>query len=662
VEWRAVVEALAEPVLACGEDGALCAANPAAGRLLAWEPDALLGQPLSAIVPPRLHAVEGQPVHRYLLARAPGLGGRAVRATVLRRDGLELEVDLVLSTAPRPGPAGGTLLVATARPRQESVPSAPEVLGAPPPGRRSPEAGAARAGASGAGSSEAESHRRVFEHAPIGILHFDARGVITACNDAFVGILGSSRQVLVGLDMRTLPDPQMAAAVRRVLGGERAGYAGDYRSATSGKVTAVRVDFAPIRAPDGGVSGGVGLVTDVTEARRAEEALRRSEAALAQADRMASLGTLAAGVAHEINTPLSYVATSMELALGQVQAMRGDPAGAAGHLELLASLLANAQEGTERVRTLVQDLKTFSRADDPRQGRVDVEEVLEGALGLVGNELRHRARVVRDYGGVPAVRGAASRLSQVFVNLLVNAAQALPDGGHAGGQEVRVRTRREGARVRVEVSDTGSGIPPEQLGRIFEPFWTTKPAGVGTGLGLAICHGIVSALGGSIHVESEPGRGTTFRVLLPASEGEEAAAPPPAPPRPALTPPPVASAGGRRRLLLVDDSERFTWTLRLALQDRFDVTTAVSGRDALGLLLAPGACFDLVLCDLMMPDMTGMDVYEALQRERPGLEKRLVFMTGGAFTERAAAFLRQVGNRRLEKPFRPEAVDALLEG
>jgi CheY-like chemotaxis protein len=268
------------------------------------------------------------------------------------------------------------------------------------------------------------------------------------------------------------------------------------------------------------------------------------------------------------------------------------------------------------------------------------------------SHIRPRARLVRDYHPLLAVLADESRLGQVFLNLLVNAAQAIPEGDPERNSIV-VRTRQgPGREAIVEVEDTGVGIEPWKMRSIFEPFWTDKPIGVGTGLGLSIVHNIVSGLGGDIQVRSEPGRGSTFRVTFPVQSK-----PPPPGPRPAA---PAQVQGGKRpRVLLVDDEAHLGVTLAVGLRDQADVVPVRSGREAVRTLLADDS-FDLVLCDLMMPDLTGMDVFEQVGARRPELRGRFVFMTGGAVTERARKFLEQIPAQRLDKPFRLEQVEALL--
>jgi signal transduction histidine kinase len=198
----------------------------------------------------------------------------------------------------------------------------------------------------------------------------------------------------------------------------------------------------------------------------------------------------------------------------------------AERIEALKPRIDDVLEGAERVRRIVSDLKTFSRGDEEGIGPIDVHGALNASLNIAANQLRHRAKVVRCYGDVPFVQGNDKRLGQIFLNLLINAAQAIPDGDPEK-HEIRVTTAREGGgRVVVEISDTGSGIPPEIMEHIFDPFFTTKPAGVGTGLGLWICQRIVTGLGGEITVESDVSAGTTVRVKLPSAYATPSVPPP----------------------------------------------------------------------------------------------------------------------------------------
>jgi signal transduction histidine kinase len=405
------------------------------------------------------------------------------------------------------------------------------------------------------------------------------------------------------------------------------------------------------------VMDGLELRATMAERERLEAAVRDREAHVVQSDRLASLGTLAAGVAHEINNPLTYVVTNLGFvgerlaSLGEgLRRSDGKPVGA--ELADIREALAEAQEGAQRVRQIVRDLRTYSRGDDDKVKVVDVWRVLDWSANMAMNEIRHRARLVKDLGPVPGVRGTETRLGQVFINLLVNAAQAIAAGNRADN-EIRISTMTDGdGRAVIVISDTGPGIEPEALDRIFEPFFTTKPTGVGLGLGLFVCHGIIKSMGGTLTAESPPGAGATFVVTLPpalpviAHEGEGGPAPlPPA-------------SAHRTRVLAVDDEPHVLRSLQRAL-GAHEVIVADSGADALRRLEADPA-FDVILCDLMMDDMTGMDLHRRLQARAPELAQRIVFMTGGVFTDGARDFLAGVPNPCIEKPFDLKALRELV--
>jgi len=249
--------------------------------------------------------------------------------------------------------------------------------------------------------------------------------------------------------------------------------------------------------------------------------------------------------------------------------------------------------------------------------------------------------------------GSEVRLSQVFLNLLVNAAHAIPEGAPARN-EIRVSLRLgTPSQALVEVADSGSGIPEAERSRIFDPFFTTKPVGEGSGLGLSISRNIVEKLGGQIGFDTEVGRGSTFRVSLPLAQGEEAARPAAAPERPA----PALPAG--YRLLVVDDEPMVGAAVKRALDGDLQVVVAGSGREALERILA-GERFDRVLCDVMMPGMSGEELLAEVSRRAPHLRDAFIFMTGGAFTEVARGFVEAYGGPLLEKPLDLAALRRVL--
>jgi two-component system, cell cycle sensor histidine kinase and response regulator CckA len=454
--------------------------------------------------------------------------------------------------------------------------------------------------------------------------------------------------------------------LERVHPSDRAAFA-EQASAFPSEVRLLRRDGTPVVAEVVSMmvdyDGAPGLLTfarDLTERKQ-------MQVRLLQADRLVSVGTLAAGVAHEINNPLAYLLANLEHIANrrlpqfhdgllrleeEYPEIRPRLASLRQSLSECGEMLNIAREGADRVRTIVRDLKTFSRGDEERTGPVDVHRVLDASVNMAWNEIRHSAQLVRDYGEVPLIEANEARLGQVFLNLLVNAAQAIP-AGHALDNEIRVTTSTDArGGIRVEVRDSGSGIDRAAIPRIFDPFYTTKPEGVGTGLGLWICQGIVASLGGAITVDSEVGRGTTFVISLPVPDvtetersGAEGSEP----------------ATRRGRVLVIDDEPAISRALRDGLGDEHDVVIAASGREALALLLGddPGH-FDVILCDVMMPDLDGVELYEALREKRPKLAERVVFVTGGAFAAHAREFIERVSVPTLAKPFEIERVRALI--
>ncbi len=386
-----------------------------------------------------------------------------------------------------------------------------------------------------------------------------------------------------------------------------------------------------------GQPGSVIFIRDATERLRLQ-------AQLIRADRLAALGTMAAGVAHEINNPLAFV----QLALENIERRLADSSGTGE--PAIRALLADVHHGIDRIAAVARQLRTFSRTDDvpatepPPQS--SLREVLLNACRMVEREIQGRGRLEIDVGELPLVRGDARQLEQVFVNLLLNAAQAL-DPARSDGR-VELQARREGDRLWVLVRDNGKGIAPEDLARVFDPFFTTKSVGLGTGLGLSICHMILQSIGGDIAIESPPGKGTSVRVTLAVGDAIEASEPEPAAP---------SARAVRMRILVMDDEEPILRLIARGLGAQHEVVSAGSCREATAHLT--DGHFDLVLLDLRMPDGGGAQLCEWLARERPDLLSRVVLMTGGVNAEPVSAAGLSVPV--LNKPFTLRDIETLLE-
>jgi PAS domain S-box-containing protein len=418
------------------------------------------------------------------------------------------------------------------------------------------------------------------------------------------------------------------------------------RHRRDGTLFAASVTLAPV-VQRGKIVAVSAVTRDISEKKKLE-------AQLAISDRMASMGTLAAGVAHEINNPLAALTANLDLLAEQLGArppLDGSARPNSASSQVL-ELLGDARSSAQRIRRITRDLKLFSRPDERQRGAVELHGVIDSTIQMAWNEIRHRARLVKDYGDVLPVHGNETELAQVFLNLLVNAAQSIPEGS-AKANEIRISTTlNDSGHVAIEIRDTGVGIPAAALKHVFDPFFTTKPAGVGTGLGLSICRRIVDDLGGTISVESAPGEGTTFRVILAVSTAE-----PRAPSPPVVVQPPSSHRGS---VLVLDDEPVVAKAVRHVLEAEHDVTVCTNASDALE-MVKRGARYDVIVCDMMMPEMTGASFYEAFRAMVPGDIDRILFLTGGAFSNTAQEFLDRVPNERVEKPFSAAELRAIVE-
>jgi len=433
----------------------------------------------------------------------------------------------------------------------------------------------------------------VFEHAREGLAIVDDVGRVTDVNAAGARILGVSREALRGHRPAELvrTDLDLSAAVS-------GGQTGEASVTTSVGPRAIEVERIPGIRP----GATLAVLRDVTERK---EMLAR----LALADRLISAGTLAGGVAHELKTPLAYVSSNLQF-LEEALRQGEDPQGSE-----VAEALKDAIDGTGRLKRIVDDLRTFVRTPGTDAGPADLSAVLRSCVGMTWNEIQARGRFERALEPVPMVVGNSARLAQVFVNLLVNAAQAIPEG-HPHANLIRLSARLLGPdRVAVEVTDTGVGIPPAVLPRIFEPFFTTKGPGVGTGLGLSICRSIVEGLGGVIEVESEPGRGSTFRVVLPVAKAAARA-------------PGAEPSLARARVLVVEEALEAGERLREFIGEEHEVTLASpsQARDR----VAQGERFDAVLA-------RAQELRAELIRHDPRLADRVVLLGGTGADEEPGA-------------------------
>lgn len=512
---------------------------------------------------------------------------------------------------------------------------------------------------------EKERAQRYLDIAAVMLLGLDTAGRITLVNRRGQEILGvENPEDLIGEDwfqfIPTDDREKMKQFYRSSIGdGTRGEQRVEGRLLTAtGEQRRMVWHNAVVHDSQGTIVGTLSSGEDVTERREIESQL-------AQADRLSNMGMLAAGVAHEINNPLSYVLYNLEslteelpellnavrrmlAELGSLSSARdlSEELGPAFRLmnpvmlDAMLDRFKDALRGTYRIRDVARGLGAFSRVEKDQLVPVNLMHVIDVAIDMAFNEIKYRARLVKDYGRkVPVVMASEGRLSQVFLNLIINATHAI-DEGDLENNEIRVKTWAEGDQVCAQVLDTGSGIAPENLGKLFEPFFTTKKIGVGSGLGLPISKGIIEGYGGTIAVESKVGTGTCFTIKLPVGVAAAAAH---------VSTKAEKGPAVRGRILVVDDEDELRAAMVRMLREH-DPVQAASGAQAKEILEIDQA-FDLILSDIMMSDVSGMELHEWLTETYPRLATQFIFITGGAFTPRAREYLSKVDNIRLEKPF-----------
>ena len=599
---REIVATVADAIVVTGLDRRILTANRAAAELFARRERDLPGTAIDDIVTPaeRQHVAERE--HR-------AFGGEEQRyeTAVVRPNGEER--DVAVSTTPLllDGALVGT--VATLRDITE---------------QKRVQDTLAR--------SEAR-YRNLIESASDAIVTLDANGRFTTVNYAAEDISGYRRDELVGQWFAPLlPDdelPKALAHFQKALAGETGLFETRFFR-KDGEIRTIQVTYSTPQKEEEVLC----LIRDVTDQKMLQEQLIQSE-------KMSAIGQLVSGVAHELNNPLAGISAFAQLLLAE----KGFPSEQRSSLETIYA-------ESRRASRIVLNLLTFARQHKPEKGPASVNQVLDDTLELRGYELRVRGiEVAHDYDeAIPDTMADAHQLQQVFLNLITNAEQAM-ERSHGQAMRLAVRTRRAGDLIRIEIEDTGPGIPPNLLERIFNPFFTTKPTGMGTGLGLSISLGIVREHDGRIWAENAPAGGARFVIELPmvapTPSGEFRVAPPA---------PPVHD---RLHILVVDDEASVRLALQRYLANRgHDVEITASGRDALERLRA--APFDAVILDMRMPDLSGEQLFEELCATDPAHAERVIFTTGDLLSEQMQSFLNSTGRPYLPKPFEFSAFDEAL--
>jgi len=599
---REIVAALADAIVVTGVDRRVATVNRAAAELFGRPLEDLPGTAVDDLlaVVEREHVAERE---------QRGYAGEEQRyeTKVLRPDGVERDVAVSSTPLVLDGQLIGT--VATLRDITEQK-RAQDTL------------------------ARSESrYRNLFESASDAIVTLDANGRFTTFNHAAENISGYRREELVAQWFAPmLPDdelPKALAHFQKALAGETGLFETNFLR-KDGDVRTIQVTYSTPQKDEEVLC----VIRDVTDQKMLQEQLIQSE-------KMSAIGQLVSGVAHELNNPLAGISAFAQLLLTE---KRFPPD------QRTAAEMIYAE--ARRASRIVQNLLTFARQHKPERTAASTNQVLDDTLELRGYELRVRGiEVVRDYDeALPETMADAHQLQQVFLNLITNAEQAM-EKRQRDAQRLTVRTRRAGAVIRIEIEDTGPGIPPNLIERIFNPFFTTKPTGSGTGLGLSISLGIVREHEGRIWAENAPTGGARFVVELPIvmARGSDEFG------RVALSSP----VGDQLRMLIVDDEA----SVRVALQRYFasrghEVETTASGKDAIARLR--DGTFDAVIVDMRMPDLSGEQLYEELRLKDPGHAGRVIFTTGQLVDEQVRSFLASTGRPYIPKPFEFTAFDQVL--
>ena len=463
-------------------------------------------------------------------------------------------------------------------------------------------------------------------------------GTVLYVNHACVEVLGyPSVEHFVGRSMLEFVHPDdRAETVRRVQHMNRTGQSLPQREmrVLHEDGSLVWFELAPVRfveLPDGPAS--LVVARDRTQQRKLQDRLMA-------ADQIASLGSLASGLVHEVSNPLTYVMGNLAVLSEGLNSLEQSTK-AEVEINELRKALADARQGAERVRDLLADMKVFSRPDLGRRSRLELRKVLDSAINMAWPQIRPRARLVRDYGAAPAVRGVESKVALALFHLLINAAQAI-DPGSADGHKVEVSLGEDAdGWAYIEIRDTGCGLSEATRDQMWEPFFTTRSRGEGAGLGLPVVRSVIVAMGGEVEVVPREGQGAVARLRLPATARSTT-------PAPSSEWQAVPAEERFGRVLVVDDEPVIGALVRRALVGH-DVYIINSGRDAIE--LAQELEFDALICDLVMPDVSGVQVYEQLQALRPAMVPRIIFLTAGAFSAADRAFLDHIDNQVLDKPF-----------
>ena len=457
-----------------------------------------------------------------------------------------------------------------------------------------------------------EKFRLIFDYAPLGILHFNNNGIITACNDNFVNIIGSSKETLIGLNMFDLHDKNIVQALENALKGQTVTFDGEYSSMTAIKVTPIRLIFGPVFSREKTVQGGIGIIEDISEQIQAESEREKLKIQLQQAQKMESIGTLAGGIAHDFNNILFPILGHTELLLKDIP--ESSP---------LRDSLDKIYTSTLRAKDLVKQILTFSRRGSSEFEPLEIQIVIKEALKLIRSTIPATIDIKQDIrDGIGVINADPTQIHQIVMNLSTNAYHAMEKTGgelnvglngiELGDNNILRNGMAPGLYACLTIADTGIGMDEDLIKKIFDPFFTTKEHGKGTGIGLSVVHGIVLNMNGAIEVNSEPGKGTEFIIYLPMVKKSLKKQEPIQVKR--------SVQKGNERIFLVDDEEEIIVMVKKMLEHfGYQVTSFTDSAKALETFCNDPEKFDMIITDMAMPNISGDKLSAEVKKIRPDI-------------------------------------------
>jgi two-component system NtrC family sensor kinase len=610
----AVIRSSLDCIVVVDEQGCVVEFNPAAEHCFGYSREEALGRPIAEIIiPGHLRGAHSAGFARYLAGGKPRVLGRRVEVEAMRKDGSTFPVELAITEVK----AGGKrLFTASLRDLTE---------------RREME------------RMVRDSQARLsafLDNAPAAMYLKDRSGRYALANRFMAERLGYEHGELIGKTPEEVLAPASLAEAREVdaiIRQTRAAHARETDFATSDGVRSALTIRFPVFDEAGEIAYIGGVALDVSAQKRAEQELQRSRDALYQSEKMSAMGSMLAGVSHELNNPLAIVVGEAILLEEEAE---GTP---------LAESAGRINRAAERCSRIVQTFLAMARQKPPERTELNVNEAVEAAVELTAYGMRSNGVEVTCAlaPGLPAVLADSDQIQQVLINLLINAQQALQE--QAGPRSIHIMTTNDHGAVNIRVSDNGPGVAPDVARRIFDPFFTTKPQGSGTGIGLSYSQGVVEAHGGKLSLLAGT-EGAAFEIMLPVESGMDQ---PPAQPAPVEQP---ARAG--RALVVDDEPELGQMIARFLSGEGFAVEVAPGGREAIAKLAEDD--FDLILSDLRMPDLDGPALHAWLAENRPHLVDRLGFLTGDTLGPAAVRFLDEAQRPVAEKPFTRQSLRALI--